>query len=122
VEKLRFAEENAKMVKKGKEPAKGTSILLGITKASLTTDSFISAASFQETTRVLTEAASAGKRDYLQGLKENVIMGHLIPAGTGFRIHQDIELEKDLTDVLPDPEAGKKEKAAEEASASKENS
>jgi DNA-directed RNA polymerase subunit beta' len=120
VEKLKFAEENAKMIKKGKEPAKGTSILLGITKASLTTDSFISAASFQETTRVLTEAASAGKRDYLQGLKENVIMGHLIPAGTGFKIHQDIELVKDLTDVLPDPEAGKKEKAAEEASAAKE--
>ncbi|MFA7255200.1 MAG: DNA-directed RNA polymerase subunit beta' [Candidatus Omnitrophota bacterium] len=122
VEKLKFAEENAKMIKKGKEPSKGTSILLGITKASLTTDSFISAASFQETTRVLTEAASAGKRDYLQGLKENVIMGHLIPAGTGFKIHHNIELEKDLTDVLPDPDAGKKEKAAEEASASKENS
>jgi DNA-directed RNA polymerase subunit beta' len=120
VEKLRFAEENAKMIKKGKEPAKGTSILLGITKASLTTDSFISAASFQETTRVLTEAASAGKRDYLQGLKENVIMGHLIPAGTGFKIHHEIELEKDLTDVLPDPEADKKEKASEKASASKE--
>ena len=110
------------MIKKGKEPAKGTSILLGITKASLTTDSFISAASFQETTRVLTEAASAGKRDYLQGLKENVIMGHLIPAGTGFKTHHNIELEKDLSDVLPDPESGKKEKAAEEASASKENS
>ena len=122
VEKLKFAEENAKMVKKGKEPAKGTSILLGITKASLTTDSFISAASFQETTRVLTEAASAGKRDRLQGLKENVIMGHLIPAGTGFKIHHDIEIEKDLTDVLPDPEAGEKEKAAEETRASQENS
>jgi DNA-directed RNA polymerase subunit beta' len=118
VEKLKFAEENAKMHKKGKKPAVGTPILLGITKASLTTDSFISAASFQETTRVLTEAASAGKRDFLQGLKENVIMGHLIPAGTGFKIHQNIEIEKDLTDVLPDPVA-LKEKAAEEA-ASKE--
>ncbi|MBU9889076.1 MAG: DNA-directed RNA polymerase subunit beta' [Candidatus Omnitrophica bacterium] len=121
VEKLKFAEENAKLIKKGKEPAKGTSILLGITKASLTTDSFISAASFQETTRVLTEGASAGKRDHLQGLKENVIMGHLIPAGTGFKVHQDIEIEKDLTDVLPDPLAPKKEKVAEETGASKEN-
>jgi DNA-directed RNA polymerase subunit beta' len=116
VEKLKFAEENAKMVKKGKKPAVGTPILLGITKASLTTDSFISAASFQETTRVLTEAASAGKRDFLQGLKENVIMGHLIPAGTGFKIHQNIEIEKDLTDVLPDPDV-LKAKAAEEAAA-----
>ncbi|OQA57512.1 MAG: DNA-directed RNA polymerase subunit beta' [Candidatus Omnitrophica bacterium ADurb.Bin277] len=116
VEKLKFAEENAKMIKKGKKPAVGTPILLGITKASLTTDSFISAASFQETTRVLTEAASAGKRDFLQGLKENVIMGHLIPAGTGFKIHQNIDIEKDLTDVLPDPDVIK-QKASEEAAA-----
>ncbi len=115
VEKLKFAEENEKMVKKGKKPAIGTAILLGITKASLTTDSFISAASFQETTRVLTEAASAGKRDSLQGLKENVIMGHLVPAGTGFKMHHNIEMEKDLTDVLPDPEKPKA-KATEEVS------
>ncbi len=115
VEKLKFAEENEKMVKKGKKPAVGTAILLGITKASLTTDSFISAASFQETTRVLTEAASAGKRDFLQGLKENVIMGHLVPAGTGFKIHHNIEMGKDLTDVLPDPEKSKA-KATEEVS------
>ncbi len=115
VEKLKFAEENEKMVKKGKKPAVGTAILLGITKASLTTDSFISAASFQETTRVLTEAASAGKRDSLQGLKENVIMGHLVPAGTGFKMHHNIEMEKDLTDVLPDPEKPKA-KATEEVS------
>ncbi|MDD5670934.1 MAG: DNA-directed RNA polymerase subunit beta', partial [Candidatus Omnitrophica bacterium] len=101
VDKGRFAEENDKIIKKGKEPAKGTPILLGITKASLTTDSFISAASFQETTRVLTEAAAAGKRDDLRGLKENVIMGHLIPAGTGFLMHQQIELVKDVTDMLP---------------------
>ena len=65
-----------------------------ITKASLTTESFISAASFQETTRVLTEAATAGKSDELFGLKENVIVGHLIPAGTGFRTHRDIEVVK----------------------------
>ena len=80
---------------KDKEPAKATPILLGITKASLSTESFISAASFQETTRVLTEAASAGKRDELLGLKENVIMGHLIPAGTGFRIHGEFELQRE---------------------------
>jgi DNA-directed RNA polymerase subunit beta' len=69
-------------------------LLLGITKASLTTESFISAASFQETTRVLTDAAASGKRDDLFGLKENVIVGHLIPAGTGFRDHRDIEVIK----------------------------
>jgi DNA-directed RNA polymerase subunit beta' len=67
---------------------------LGITKASLTTESFISAASFQETTRVLTEAAASGKSDELFGLKENVITGHLIPAGTGFYTHREIEIEK----------------------------
>ena len=114
VEKIKFAEENEKMAKKGKQPAKATPILLGITKASLSTESFISAASFQETTRVLTEAATAGKVDRLQGLKENVIMGHLVPAGTGFKIHQDIDLEKDITDVLPDPTAKKEESVSEE--------
>ena len=103
IDKIKFAEENEKMLKKDKQPAKGTAILLGITKASLSTESFISAASFQETTRVLTEAASAGKRDDLRGLKENVIMGHLIPAGTGFHVHQNIELVKEITDILPDP-------------------
>jgi DNA-directed RNA polymerase subunit beta' len=107
VDKGRFAEENAKMAKKEKEPAKATAILLGITKASLTTESFISAASFQETTRVLTEAASASKRDDLRGLKENVIMGHLIPAGTGFSEHHEIQLVKELGDILPDPAAEK---------------
>lgn len=101
VDKTKFSEENEKMIKKGKEPAKATSVLLGITKASLTTESFISAASFQETTRVLTEAAAAGKRDDLRGLKENVIMGHLIPAGTGFHEHQQIKLVKDIGDMLP---------------------
>ncbi len=69
-------------------------MLLGITKASLTTESFISAASFQETTRVLTDAASSGRSDDLFGLKENVIVGHLIPAGTGFRVHREIEMIK----------------------------
>src|SRR5262249_4424500 len=72
-----------------------TPLLLGITKASLSTDSFISAASFQETTRVLTEAAIAGRVDYLRGLKENVIVGRLIPAGTGMPTYRDVYLEKD---------------------------
>jgi DNA-directed RNA polymerase subunit beta' len=73
-------------------PATGEPILLGITKASLATDSFISASSFQETTRVLTEASIAGKTDWLVGLKENVIMGRVIPAGTGFPLYRDIRM------------------------------
>ena len=87
VDKFEFDEENEKAVAAGREPAKGAPILLGITKASLQTRSFISAASFQETTRVLTEAATQGKRDRLVGLKENVIVGRLIPAGTGGATH-----------------------------------
>ena len=83
VDKIEFDEENDKAMREGREPAKGAPILLGITKASLQTRCFISAASFQETTRVLTEAATQGKRDKLVGLKENVIVGRLIPAGTG---------------------------------------
>ncbi len=98
VDRTKFQDENAKLVKKGKDPAKAVPILLGITKASLSTDSFISAASFQETTRVLTEAASSGKRDFLLGLKENVIMGHLIPAGTGFHSHHGFELKRGAAD------------------------
>jgi DNA-directed RNA polymerase subunit beta' len=80
---VEFDDENEKAIGQGREPAKGAPILLGITKASLQTRSFISAASFQETTRVLTEAATQGKRDKLVGLKENIIVGRLIPAGTG---------------------------------------
>ena len=83
VDKIEFEEINARLKKEGKKPAIGERILLGITKASLQTNSFISAASFQETTRVLTDAAIKGKVDKLQGLKENVIVGRLIPAGTG---------------------------------------
>jgi len=94
VDKWVFQKENTRVIKKGGKPAQATPLLLGITKASLTTESFISAASFQETTRVLTEAATSGKRDELFGLKENVIVGHLIPAGTGFRAHRDIEVIK----------------------------
>src|SRR5690606_1203777 len=83
VDAAEFARLNAEIVSQGGEPATAATVLLGITKASLTTDSFLSAASFQETTRVLTEAAITGKVDYLRGLKENVVIGKLIPAGTG---------------------------------------
>jgi len=88
VDKIEFDEANEKATAEGREPAKGAPVLLGITKASLQTRSFISAASFQETTRVLTEAATQGKRDKLVGLKENVIVGRLIPAGTGRATHE----------------------------------
>jgi DNA-directed RNA polymerase subunit beta' len=83
VERSKLYDENDRVIAEGKQPAQFENILLGITKASLSTDSFISAASFQETTRVLTEAAIMGKVDTLRGLKENVIIGRLIPAGTG---------------------------------------
>ncbi|MCL2840474.1 MAG: DNA-directed RNA polymerase subunit beta' [Defluviitaleaceae bacterium] len=90
---LEFEEINKETIAKGLEPATGTRVLLGITKASLATDSFLSAASFQETTRVLTEAAIRGKEDRLIGLKENVIIGQLIPAGTGMPVYRNIEVE-----------------------------
>ena len=83
IDRFAFMNSNESISEKGGKPAEGEPILLGITKASLETDSFISAASFQETTRVLTNAATLGKIDDLKGFKENVIMGHLIPAGTG---------------------------------------
>ena len=100
VDWLAFENTNAKMIEEGKETAKGYRVLLGITKASLATDSFLSAASFQETTRVLTEAAIKGKIDPLIGLKENVIIGKLIPAGTGMQRYRniDIEIEKEEED------------------------
>ncbi len=91
VDKFRFSEENARVAGEDGRPAVGRPVLMGITKASLATESFISAASFQETTRVLTEAAINGKVDHLKGLKENVIMGRLIPAGTGFRKYKEME-------------------------------
>jgi len=100
VDRFVFQEENDNAVAASGRPATAKPMLLGITKASLSTDSFISAASFQETTRVLTEAAISGKVDYLRGLKENVIMGRLIPAGTGMdhyrnvRLTEAIELEE----------------------------
>ena len=92
IDKIQFDETNEIALAKGKKAATASPVLLGITKASLSTESFISAASFQETTRVLTDAAASGRQDNLMGLKENVIMGHLIPAGTGFREHHKIKL------------------------------
>jgi DNA-directed RNA polymerase subunit beta' len=94
VDRWDFRKENERVIKKKGRPATASPLLLGITKASLSTKSFISAASFQETTRVLTEASSAGKVDQLRGLKENVIVGHLIPAGTGLKLYRGIEVEK----------------------------
>jgi len=108
VDKFRFQEENERVKKSGGKPASGRPLLLGITKASLSTESFISAASFQETTRVLTEASISGKIDYLRGLKENVIMGRLIPAGTGLDFYRNVEL------ISEEPEPGLVEEAPAE--------
>ncbi|MDO4522753.1 MAG: DNA-directed RNA polymerase subunit beta' [Eubacteriales bacterium] len=96
---LDFDEQNEKLVAEGKEPAEGKRVILGITKASLATNSFLSAASFQETTKVLTEAAIKGKVDPLIGLKENVIIGKLIPAGTGMKRYRNVKLDTGLADV-----------------------
>ena len=93
---LEFDDVNEKMIAEGKEPATGVQVMLGITKASLATDSFLSAASFQETTKVLTEAAIKGKVDHLIGVKENVLIGKLIPAGTGMRKYRDVKLDTDM--------------------------
>lgn len=95
VDKFVFQEENEKIIKQGGNPAKARPLLLGITKSALSTDSFISAASFQETTRVLTEASLYGKVDHLRRLKENIIMGRLIPAGTGYRFYRNLELKEE---------------------------
>ena len=104
------------MKKKGK-PAQATPLLLGITKVSLTTESFISSASFQETTRVLTDAASSGRIDLLRGLKENVIVGHLIPAGTGLKKYRQVEMVKYADDSATDQEEkNTEEKEGESAS------
>ena len=106
VDKLEFEEENSRVEKMGGQAAEAQPVLLGITKASLETESFLSAASFQDTTRVLTEAATRAKVDYLRGFKENVIMGHIIPAGTGFDYHRKarlkplVEISEDEQDLL----------------------
>jgi DNA-directed RNA polymerase subunit beta' len=100
VDKAVFRDANDRAKKKKQKPASSEPLLLGITKASLTTQSFISAASFQETTRVLTDAAIRGAKDNLIGLKENIIIGHLIPAGTGMYRYQEVDM-----DVAPPPMA-----------------
>ncbi len=97
VDRFRYEDENRRVMDEGGQPSIAEPLLLGITKASLSTDSFISAASFQETTRVLTEAAISGRVDYLRGLKENVIMGRLIPAGTGMKYYRNVKVDFDPT-------------------------
>lgn len=117
-ERYIIRQENDKVVAKGAKPAAYEPILLGITKASLATESFLSAASFQETTRVLTGASVSGKRDELRGLKENVIVGRLIPAGTGFRYHQlrrTSQVEEEVVPVKPQVTASEAEQALSEA-------
>jgi len=112
VEKGTFQDVNQRLMEEGKQPAMAEPLLLGITKASLATESFISAASFQETTKVLTEASVNGWTDNLRGLKENVIMGRLVPAGTGMAWYSNIDIdvpgmgeqaEDDLTQAIPAP-------------------
>jgi DNA-directed RNA polymerase subunit beta' len=98
VDKFKFREENERAMAQGGRPATGRPLLLGITKASLSTESFISAASFQETTRVLTEASIQGMVDHLRGLKENVIVGRLIPAGTGMEFYRNVKLSQEMED------------------------
>ncbi len=110
VDKIKFYEENARVIAEGGEPARFQPLLLGITRASLTTESFISAASFQETTKVLTEAAVSGKVDYLLGLKENVIIGHLIPAGTGIERYRDLKVVIEDEEELEAMEAAQQDK------------
>jgi DNA-directed RNA polymerase subunit beta' len=98
-----FQEENARVKAEGGTPAQGKPLLLGITKASLTTDSFVSAASFQETTRVLTEAAINGMIDELRGLKENVIMGRVIPSGTGMARYKNTFVKREVKPLFAEP-------------------
>ena len=134
VDALDFDDVNERLEEEGKEPAEGKQVLLGITKASLASDSFLSAASFQETTKVLTDAAIKGKVDHLVGLKENVIIGKPIPAGTGMKCYSNIHLNTDsmieeeededliLTEDLEDdaPAAPMAEAPVEEPSAEEE--
>jgi DNA-directed RNA polymerase subunit beta' len=103
VDRRIFQEENARIKAEGGKPAQGKPLLLGITKASLTTDSFVSAASFQETTRVLTEASISGALDELRGLKENVIMGRIIPAGTGMLRYRNTFVKREFRSLVPEP-------------------
>jgi DNA-directed RNA polymerase subunit beta' len=113
VDRTAFNIANRKVAEQGGKPAEGEAVLLGITKASLETDSFISAASFQDTTRVLTDASTIGRIDHLRGFKENVIMGHLIPAGTGFPTHKNSRFEFTVEEPAPveEPAEGSEEVA-----------
>jgi DNA-directed RNA polymerase subunit beta' len=114
VDRFAFQQENERVLAKGGTPARCKPLLLGITKAALNSDSWISAASFQETTRVLTAAAIEGQVDALRGLKENVIMGRLIPAGTGFDYYRKVKVEAD--DTIP-VRVNEEEKAMQELTA-----
>ncbi|MEF2575721.1 MAG: DNA-directed RNA polymerase subunit beta', partial [Eisenbergiella sp.] len=118
VDVLDFQDTNAAMEAEGKQPAEGKQVMMGITKAALATNSFLSAASFQETTKVLTEAAIKGKADPLIGLKENVIIGKLIPAGTGMKRYRDVKLNTDA--IIAAEEAERAARAEEEARAAAE--
>ncbi len=113
VDRLTFELANREIEEKGGKPAEATPVLLGVTKASIETESFISAASFQDTTRVLTEAATMGKVDYLRGFKENIIMGHIIPAGTGFIKHRAIRIIEKGTPVADSTIEKEKKEALE---------
>ena len=114
VDILDFEDENARVIANGGEPAEGKQVMLGITKASLATNSFLSAASFQETTKVLTEAAIHGKVDQLIGLKENVILGKLIPAGTGMKRYRSVKLDSDIAQEYDSIEFDTEEDYADE--------
>ncbi|MEJ2202362.1 MAG: hypothetical protein P8X63_15305 [Desulfuromonadaceae bacterium] len=118
IERWEFETENQRVMAEGQNPAVGEPLMLGITKASLSTESFISAASFQETTKVLTQASIEGKVDYLRGLKENVIMGRLIPAGTGVSKYRSaklfIEEPVEVVEVLPEEVNDEEEYAADD--------
>ena len=127
VDKYQFHEENERVINEGGQPAVARPMFQGITKAALNIDSFISAASFQETTKVLTNAAIAGSTDYLRGLKENVAIGHLIPAGTGIKNYRNVKLfdanETDLDAQMEEIlEKRRLEKAAETAAAAVDDS
>ena len=119
VDALDFEEVNEQLVAEGKRPAEGKQVMLGITKASLATNSFLSAASFQETTKVLTNAAIEGKMDHLHGLKENLLIGHLIPAGTGNKMYRNVKLynkqNEDLDLVVQEVLERRKQEAQEAA-------
>ena len=124
---LDFNEMNEELIAQGKQPAEGKQVMLGITKASLATDSFLSAASFQETTKVLTEAAINGKVDHLIGIKENVIIGKPIPAGTGMKRYRNVKLDTDDRLLAEDDEISMSEDdeialdGAEESEISEDN-